>query len=97
MSDEPADDDGPVKVVFLLRRDVYERMWTAAAREGISFTAVLNSYVRMFDKLATTPPNTFLKVTDREGKVLRMYILRNDYVEPPRERRRRWWHRFNRG
>jgi len=84
--------DEVVTLTLHIRKEVYERIWTAAARNGMSRTAVVNEYVELFDSIATSPSGTRMKVRLlRDGTELWVDVVRNDIAGG---RRRRWqWFR----
>lgn len=97
------DDDVPasggiVAVTFNMHQSIYDRMWTAAARDGLTFTDVLNRSVDFYDRMMNVPSGCTLRLSDPRGELLmvvqiiqNVVVDRHPYLQerPPRAR----WHR----
>lgn len=98
-SEQPA---GAIKVTFNMSPQVYDRMWTAAARDGLTFTDLLNRSVDFYDRMMSVPTGCTITLRDPRGSLLMVVtVIRNVIVEtyphlqqrPPRARLRwpSWW------
>lgn len=78
----------PVRVVFNMQPEVYERLWVAAADEGADFSAVLNTYVAMYDDIRRMNPGAMMRVTNHKtGQQMVLMMVHNGQ----KTTRRRLW------
>ncbi|MET0698946.1 MAG: hypothetical protein ABWY93_04715 [Mycobacterium sp.] len=101
MSNElgPPPRQGPVVVKVQLSGNVYERLWTAAARDSVSFTSLLNRAVEVYDEVLATPAGRQMKISDplTGREIITIAILHNpNQATRPRPPRRGWWHKLRR-
>lgn len=72
---EPNDEPGFVMVRFYAREDVYNKLTTAAATQGMSVTTAINAAMQHYEVTLSAEPGNVLRFRDADDQTRRIYIV----------------------
>lgn len=76
---EPNDEPGFVVVRFNAREDVFEKLTTAAATQGMSVTTAINAAMQHYEVTLSAEPGKVLRFRDADDKTRRVYIIPSNF------------------
>jgi hypothetical protein len=68
--------EGPVRLIVNVTPDAYERIWTAAAAEGLSRTDVVSRALILYDAVLACGVFTTMSFERGDGSVRSMLIVK---------------------